>query len=178
MTLVPALLETSQPTCVPPPPNFKPLGPLLHVRISRSQANGGKGLTQAQKAGLRFEAKVQLSLTELLGDGYIPSPYLEVTTEKYEHRALIPDGIYIYDDLVTVVEIKRQHMPESWWQLRKLYRPAVKKLPTINRVNLLTVVQSFDPAMPYPEDVEMIDPKAIPEFVCVQHGCIGVSIWR
>lgn len=179
MPLIPTLLDprVAVDSRVAPPPGFRPLGDVLVTRIAGSGFHGGVGKTVAQRAGIRYEAKVQKYIRRQVGnEWYREWPRLEVMGKGYVLRTLIPDGLYIYNDVATIIEIKRQHMPESWWQLRQLYEPAVKKISLISHVNLLTIVQSFDPAMPYPEPVERIFDVA--DFVQTPREFIGVLVWR
>lgn len=177
MTLVPALLDgMGRNSSVSPPPNYRPLGRYDRVEIVRTNVSIGSGRTKAQRAGLRYEGKVQRYILRHCGENYKVSPQIEVSYHDVVLRSLIPDGLFLADDLATVVEIKRQHMPESWWQLRKLYGPVVEALPGITHVNLLSIVGSFDPAMPYPEEIIRTDD--IKEFVSIPQSKIGVLWWR
>lgn len=179
MTLVPTLLDPSsrERTCVAPPPNFRPLGNVLYTRIGTTMFCPGVGRTVAQRNGQRFEAKVQRYLQKQFPT-YIQWPRLEVMDERYVLRSLVPDGLFVYDDLATVVEIKSQHMPESWWQLHELYGPAVRKLPLVLKVNLLTIVKSYDPAMPYPGPIQRLDRSDLEIFLANEATKIGVLVWR
>lgn len=112
-----------------------------------------EGLTAAQKAGLRYEAKAQLWLSEQLGRAYQAAPYLHFE-DNSGPRTLIPDGLFFdTGGTALVFEIKSQHMPEAWWQLRHLYEPVVRELGFIRRVSCVEVTKSFDPSMGFPEEV-------------------------
>lgn len=141
---------------VPPPARYRALSgvPRL-VSWSSSQAKGSKGFTEAQKSGLRYEAKVQDYLIEKLGPSYLPAPYLHFVDDN-GYRTLVPDGLFLtYNGRVVIFEIKSQHMSEAWYQLRKLYEPVVKQLDFVKQTSCIEVVKSFDPAMPFPEDVRL-----------------------
>lgn len=178
MILVPdlsALDRSERATPVAPPRSFKPLGDFHYARIAGSMPPG-IGTTTAQRNGVRYEHKVQRWLTRQLGPSYLLSPRIEVFTFQSVLRTLVPDGLYLSEDMALVVEIKHQHVPESWWQLRGLYGPAVKRLPLVCHVNLLTIVKSFDPAVSYPEPVERVWDVA--DFAVKPCPRVGVLEWR
>src|ERR1043165_6993784 len=144
----------------PPPPRYRPLnGEPRLVSWRPSSASGSVGLTEAQKAGLRYEAKVQDYLCAALGTSYYPAPYLHfldgtVLENGGAYRTLVPDGLFFAPEkLVYIFEFKSQHMPEAWYQLRKLYEPVVKRLDVDPRTSVIEVVRSYDPAMGFPEPV-------------------------
>jgi len=110
-----------------------------------------------------------------LGSEYMVQPRLEVLGKTCILRTLLPDGLLILGSVATIIEIKSQHMPESYWQLRHLYEPAVRALPIVCHVNCLTVVKSYDPAMPYPEEIERV--FDVQDWVLREHTKIGVLRW-
>lgn len=149
----------AEPAVGAPPPRFKPIrGKITYVRLSHGPPFKSLGYTVAQTNGLRFEQKVQVFLKNMLGASYRVQPFLHFDDQD-EHgttrpRSCIPDGLYVDDHgHATIVEIKSQHMPEAWWQLRKLYEPVVQALPFVNSTSVLEIVKSFDPAMGFPEPV-------------------------
>lgn len=145
---------------VPPPPSFRaPKGTIHNVTIGNViEYERQRGDTSARDNGLRYEAKVQKALYDLLGDYYQPSPRVSFHDDS-GLRFCIPDGLFRMLDRLVVFEIKIQHMPEAWWQLRKLYAPvldhsfgAALRKPT----QVIEVVASYDPAMPFPEPIVLI----------------------
>jgi len=182
VVLVPALSNldrTSDAVKVAPPSNFRPLGTVVATAFRAAKPQRAVGLTAAQKAGLRYEAKAQEHLTQLLGPDYFQSPSLTVEILGGKSRRLIPDGVYISPEgIATVIEIKSQHMPESWWQLRELYYRAMKRVPLVKWVNLLEVVRSYDPSQPYPEPIVRLQNIGPREFVSSHQSAIGVYQWR
>ena len=175
MTLVPALLDQKT-ASVSPPQSFRPLGDFFHVQITGHLPEGyAVGRTSSQRRGLKYEAKVQGWLKKQLGSEYMVQPRLEVLGKTCILRTLLPDGLLILGSVATIIEIKSQHMPESYWQLRHLYEPAVRALPIVCHVNCLTVVKSYDPAMPYPEEIERV--FDVQDWVLREHTKIGVLRW-
>lgn len=148
--------RTAVPVEVPPPPHFHPLhGTPGNVRFRSSGAEGSRGLTAAQKAGLRYEAKAQDYLSKVLGGLYHVAPYLHFT-DLSGSRTVVPDGLYLNDGEAIVFEIKISHMPDAWWQLRRLYQPVVERLSYVHSVSVIEVVRSFDPSQAFPEEVKVI----------------------
>ena len=85
------------------------------------------------------------------------------------------DGLFAHplEGLIVVVEIKYQHTPDAWFQLRELYEPVVRKaFGPAWTVALLEVVKWYDPSTFFPERHFMCaDPLRPPT------GGIGVHIW-
>jgi len=139
-----------------PPRSFRPLeGEPEEVKWHPRTHFLGGGKTEAQKRGLRFEEKVQMRLRNQLGPRYFRNPFLEFTANG-GWRSLVPDGIFFSPEgLAFLFEVKAQHMPEAWWQLRQLYEPVVRNLSFVNQVSCIEVVRSYDPAMGFPEPVKL-----------------------
>jgi len=128
----------------------------MHVRFRSSSAQGSSGLTAAQKAGLRYEAKAQDQLSHILGSAYHIAPYLHFS-DLSGARTVVPDGLFFDNSGHAVIfEIKLSHMPDAWWQLRKLYQPVVEQLSFISHTSVIEVVRSFDPSQAFPEEVKII----------------------
>lgn len=145
---------------VPPPRWFRPpQGRVSEVEIlPRGYTTQGlgspKGHTGAQKNGLRYEAKVQVFFASLWPT-YTASPYVRFRDES-GWRHCIPDGLLTFKTHVVLFEIKSQHMPDAWWQLRRLYIPVVEA--AVKRtVFPVEVVAQFDPTTPFPETFTLIE---------------------
>lgn len=155
MVVIPQLAPdgTGVPVSVPSPSHFRPLRGIPRLANWSPQAGWApKGLTAAQKAGLHYEQKAQLFLEARLGPKFQQQPLLRFEDDAGP-RALVPDGLYFEaDGTAYVFEIKSQHMPEAWWQLRRLYEPVLRALPAVQRVSCVEVVRSFDPSMGFPEE--------------------------
>ena len=140
------------PVQVPPPPRFRaPAGKITDVVLkSEHPFRDQRGNTAAKHAGILYERKVQEFLSDLLGPYYFSSPILHFRDESGA-RTCIPDGLLIRYGCCVIFEVKSQHMPEAWWQLRRLYEPVVRAYLPHSQVALLEVVRSYDPATPFPE---------------------------
>lgn len=85
------------------------------------------------------------------------------------------DGLLIQPQggLITIVEIKYQHTPDAWFQLRELYEPVVRRaFGPAWEVALLEVVKWYDPSTFFPERHLMCADPLHPPI-----GSIGVHIW-
>jgi hypothetical protein len=90
---------------------------------------------------------------------------------------LIPDGLYFnIGGFATIFEIKSQHMPEAWWQLRKLYEPVVRQLPFVNGTSCVEVTRSYDPSMGFPEPVLVV--HDFDSLMAAPAAPLKVLIWK
>jgi hypothetical protein len=120
-----------------------------------SSAASGGGLTAAQKAGLRYEAKAQLYLRNQLAD-YVEAPIVTfVDSAVGSGRRVVPDGVVFRGRTIWIFEIKSQHTHAAWWQLRRLYEPVLWQLPGVEVVNCVEMTRSYDPAAGFPEPIEL-----------------------
>lgn len=168
---------TPVPREVPPPQGFRPLQlPLRNVEFTlKDEFIRQRGNSVAKENGLRYESQVQEYLLSELGTNYTGIDLL-VTDAQGQRRKLIPDGIYLSHDVSVLFEVKSQHMPEAWWQLRKLYQPAMEFKRPKHLTLVIEVCKTYDPAMPFPEEVELItDLKA---FIHSRSRSFGVLVWR
>lgn len=142
---------------VPPPLRFRaPSGPIRNVSIDfipRLPSLPSLGETVAQRNGIRYEGGVQNFLHKK-SRTYWSHPSIRYVDDRGSHLA-IPDGIFFIPKAIIVVEIKIRHMPEAWWQLKRLYEPVLRmRYP---RVHCLEVVREYDCSMPFPCVVELIE---------------------
>lgn len=161
---------------VPAPPNFKGVRGLA----SRVEIGGpsfiSKGKTSAQKAGLRYEAKVQAFLRELF-PAYQPSPYVRFMDERGS-RVCIPDGLLTFEYKRAVIfEIKYTHTPDAWWQLKRLYEP-VLKAAGFEEVQTIEVCKTYDPTTPFPCKVELLEEENLRRFALTESPAFGVFPWN
>lgn len=156
-----------------PPPRFRPLGQVTNVSLQNASYIRMRGVTGAQRAGLRYEASVQRDLAELFPD-YRSGPVVTLLDDQV-YRSLRPDGLLIQPDRVFIFEIKHQHCPESWWQLERLYKVALAKLYHCP-ISLVEVCRTYDPSMPYPVPVTLV--TDLEDWVSKPRDDIGVYVWR
>ena len=141
--------------------------------VKKRRRRGRKGV------GLRYEAKVQRYFVERFGYEYVPGPWFKYTVldrPKVVNYAQ-PDGLLIQPrrGTVTIVEIKYNHCPESYFQLVDKYLPLVEKLfdKSLWVFPLVTVVKWYDRDTSYPASIRLRD--------CIGKcsvGEIGVHICR
>lgn len=154
--MLPAFLTTSKPA----PALFAPFGfraaapPVRRVAIEPREYLRPRGATDAQRAGLRYEEKVQERLSKWFSH-YLSSPRIAFK-DASGTRICIPDGVLLYPDRTVVFEIKIRHMPEAWFQLVQLYGPVLCAYSAAP-VQLVEIVNSFDPAVVWPGEFDRID---------------------
>ena len=63
-----------------------------------------------------------------------------------------------------ICEIKYQHTPDAWWQLRELYYPVIKAaFPKLHPICLCEIVHYYDAKVEWPERHDLTDsPLRIP----------------
>lgn len=166
---------TSVPVEVPPPQGFRDLAyPLRDVSFAiSSEFVRLQGNTAARENGLRYESQAHEHLRSVLGAGYLAVELL--VRDAKGRRDLIPDGVFFHPLHLVIFEVKSQHMPEAWWQLRKLYQPCLQfKLPK-RPIYVIEVCKSFDPAMPFPEPVVLL--SDVKKFCYDPQPGFGVYQW-
>lgn len=164
---------------VSPPHNFKPpVGEIKNVQHEPRIRALPTGTSAAQKAGLRYEDRVQKNLIEIFCDLYVPNCSFS-WQDDLGKRFCEMDGLILLPTTVVCVEIKSQHMPEAWWQLRKKYEPVLRSYEKVRgkRLLLLEICRSLDAATPFPEAYSYVD--EIPGFIIrAKDGELGVFQWK
>jgi hypothetical protein len=135
---------------VPPPPHFKAVVGKPHsVNFKPNPFKNQRGDTPAKQAGIRYEE---------LAHGYLANLPLNYVERPFFHfhdntgwRTCAPDGMFLHSEWIAIVEIKYQHVPEAWWQLRRLYEPVLRAFCKQRALRLVEVVRSYDAATPFPE---------------------------
>ena len=164
------------PVAVPPPKGFQvPLLPIKFANLVSGRLSG-RGATEAQKNGLRYERKAQDYLRRMFGVYFYDQPSIAFEDQRGQGIA-IPDGLAVGEDFAAIFELKFQHMPESWWQLRRKYEPLVQWMWPQSRIVLVEVCASIDPEMPYPERFEIVED--LEAYVAeAPSGALGVFQWK
>jgi len=99
--------------------------------------------------------------------------YQEVGESRVRYAQ--PDGL-LFDprlEKIVIVEVKLKHTEKSWWQMRHKYRPIVEHVYPWAEVCYCTVVQWFDVATPYPENVHLR-----PAVRMARPDEVQVTIWK
>jgi hypothetical protein len=165
------------PVEVPPPHGFRSVdGPVFDVGMGSFVLPSG-ALTAAQKAGLRYEDRIQEALSRRFTDLFQSNVRLFYRDGRGPGGCIF-DGLLMAGKSVTIIEIKLQHMPEAWWQLRKKYEPVVRAWPVLEgrRVYLLEICRSLDASMPFPEPLNVV--QSIDELLMKEDGTLGVLQWK
>lgn len=165
---------------VPPPHAFcGPKGEIRNVRHEpRLQVLVSSGNTVAQKAGLRYERKIQERLCNSFLSAYIPNISFS-WQDDLGKRYCEMDGLINSKEKLVCVEIKYQHMAEAWWQLRKKYEPVLRAWHALHgrELVLIEICRSLDPATPFPETYTHIE-ELIDFVEYSKDGELGVFQWK
>lgn len=163
---------------VPPPPRFRAVVGKVHSASLNlnNPFRGQRGNTAAKQAGVRYERKAQEHLREVFGKQYYDTPLIHFRDDSGA-RTCAPDGLLFKYPRVLIVECKFQHMPEAWWQLRRLYEPVLRGMYGIKEVILLEVCRSYDPQTPFPEQPALVY-NAAQWYGAAKNGDLGVYRWR
>lgn len=138
--------------------------------------------TQAQKAGLRYEARV-LHYLALHFRFVLDHPWLAYYADFEGHQKHCqPDGIIFHrpGKVATVVEVKYSPTPQAYQQLTFLYLPVVKSmLGEMWSVNRLSVCRSIDPNIPLPEKPRNIyELGDLDDFLTGPNQKMGQFLWK
>ena len=172
--------DVNTPVAVPPPPGFRPLrGAVKVMSLDPMQRRlPHVADTAAKLNGLRYEWTVEdylIDLSHALDCRALIQPTIKFT-DFGSVRICRPDAILELNGKTVVVEIKIQHMPEAWWQLRKLYQPVLESMNAFGKIYCLEIVKSYDAAMPFPEPVELID--SIISYMRQPTEKFAVHVWK
>lgn len=149
------------PVDVPPPPSFRPLvgrPRSISVGASRVQTQIHPAMSIAKANGIRYEWQVYEWLYDGLGckDRPVHIQHCIRFSDDNGYRTVIPDAFVVLDELVFLFEVKSQHMPETWWQCEKLYKPLLEELFK-RPVFCIEIVKTFDPQIPFPCEFVMLE---------------------
>lgn len=164
----------------PPPPGFRPVEDLQSAwrakpeALPRPRAEGDTP-TVAQLNGLRYERKVRERFaTEIPGGEAGPWFFFR---DRHGTRRCQPDLLFELIDRAIIAEVKLFHTTDAWWQLRKLYEPVVGKALGLP-VRLLVITETYDPAIAWPEPLELLaDPAAVSAWIRERGVGMGVLRW-
>lgn len=142
------------------PVNFKPAGQVHRAYISQTPPPfiRKRTYTGRRAQGVRYEKRVQEHLQELFPHTYVPSPWIHFLADG-RWRWCQPDGLIVDAERgrIIVVEVKYSHTPEAWWQVERLYLPVLRLCfePRLWTFERCEVVKWFDPAVQFPEEIEL-----------------------
>lgn len=176
------LSEGIAPLPPPPRPHFRgAFGRPRQVNVTSQQLPNLPATSAAAKAGMRYEDSVQTYLQkEFWADRYLRNPRVEFLDDS-GRRSCYPDGILYLPDRIVIFEVKLQHMPEAWWQLKRLYAPVIAECLDVSRrqqIQLIEIVKSYDPQMPFPVEVEIIESLRSWVSNPMKIDVFGVLVWK
>lgn len=107
-------------------------------------------------------------------DLYEPEPQITYCAAGRPGLAY-PDGLLLLPDRTVIFEVKSQHMPEAWWQLRRHYQLVMEQY-RVQPVQCIEVVKSFDAAMPFPEKIDFFTVRQLREVLAGDPNIFGVMV--
>lgn len=160
----------------PPPPKFRPAVGVKWAEFGYAPVADKPPVGLAQKAGVRYEKKA----LDYLRSQWQPALHINRWIQFADVQGLRwcrPDAIWLPDstDLCVIGEIKVQHMPEAFWQLRHLYLPVIKHLFPKKKYSLVEIVGSYDPAVNFPAHILL---GSLKELRYLPDDMIGVFPWK
>lgn len=176
-----ALSSAKPPSGLPPMPlGFTPVEDLASAwrggKLSLSPHAEALPPTVAQLGGLRYERKVKSHFAEKV-PGVELGPWF-LFRDRYGTRRCQPDMLFPLHGWTVIAEIKANHTTDAWWQLRKLYEPVVAWADGCN-TKLLVITENFDPAVPWPEELFIMDSVAdVTEWLTKPPRQMGVIPWK
>lgn len=135
-------------------------------------------MSLAKIAGIKYEQQFLMFLRKEFPQVYI-RPHVHFR-DGGDHRTVIPDAVLFCDDdqgrpQTKIFEVKRQHMPEAWWQLERLYRPVLQAAFPSHYIACVEVVRTYDSQMPWPEEHVLFNDL---KHAVLSSDKIGVLKWR
>lgn len=161
----------------PPPPNFNPAQYIVHAEFTYPPAFKRRRYTGRRLQGIRYEKAVHEYLALRYGDLYVASPWIKFFADG-KWRWCQPDGLLFrpHDGRLIIIEVKYQHTPDAWWQVRHLYQPVLEfMLPRkLWTYEVCEVVKWYDPAIDFhfPERIVLANE------VDMRHKDFKVHIWK
>lgn len=151
---------------------------LLWDRAGLEPAGAQRGKSAAQNDGLRFEKKVSARLNAEYPFFLQQVPF-RFTADFLSEKCILDGMIFraegMEDHELLLVEIKRRHTADAWFQLRYLYHPVVQIAFPGKRVRLLEICKQFEATVTLPEPYRLhLSVRAFLE----SGDAFGVVCWR
>lgn len=145
-------------TRTPPPTYHRPAGSVRGAQfaIGHSPTPRDEVPSAARKLGLRYEEKILGLLAFRFPKELRRSPWIEFWNAKGK-RFCQPDALIFLPSHIVIVEVKRIHTSNSYYQLAEIYRPVLSSMFPGTDIQLVEVCSSFDPALSYPGPMEMLE---------------------
>lgn len=164
------------------PPRHQPAVRPTAVRLVRWQAPTAR-LTPAKRAGVRYEERFHRFARKLWGPSYRTyQGEIFAFQDLTGPRACRPDGVLLRGPFCIIMECKVHHTPDSFFQLRELYEPVLRKYfaGDIHNYMVIEVVRNFDPATPYPCRTQVLGAVDIEDYLSMPQPTneVGVWVWK
>ena len=166
----------TRPLCAPPR-RFLPAGRIQSAWLSEGPfAHASSGGTPAQRAGLRYEAKVLKHLAETF-PGFQPSRWMSFQGEGGRRRFCQVDGL-LAEGALAIFEVKLRFTSDAYFQLSQLYKPVVEAIYGRSVESLVVVCKYFDPATPFPSPIYHVSSLDLSALRGIPRERVGVYTWR
>ena len=150
----------------PPPRKFKPAGRVIVGEFLRSvpsfvSSKKKKRKRGAVAAGMVFEKHGHQLFNDLYQELYVPAPWIKFrnTANPRLMRLCQPDGLIVdvRRNTLTIIEFKLRHTSDSWFQLRLLYYPIIRRMfGQAWHIRILEVAKYPNPEVIIPENAALI----------------------
>jgi hypothetical protein len=159
---------------IPLPQGFKPAGRVIAAHFCEPPQLRRQSYTGRRLLGVKYEKGVQAFLEQAYPKRYVASPWLKFFVAGGKWRWCQPDGLLIdtRTGWITVVEIKYNHTPDAWAQLKLLYLPVLQHIfpAELWQFDCCEIVKWYDPMVLYPE------PTVLSQDIAMRHRAFKVHI--
>jgi hypothetical protein len=141
-------------------------------------AGPSRGRSAAQNAGLRFEAKVSEALTRKY-EGFLQQVPFKFVGDHSPEKCILDGILFHHPKMVNreliLVEMKKRHTADAWFQLRYLYHPVVQRVFQNYNLRLLEICKEFELGVVLPEPYQLH--RSVEDFI-INGSSFGVVCWR
>lgn len=151
---------------------------LLWGQAGIAPAGPQRGRSAAQNAGLRFEARVSAQLTERY-PGFLQQVPFHFVGDHAREKCILDGMLFWHPKMcnheMLLIEMKKRHTADAWFQLRYLYYPVVKYCFPSYNLRLLEICKEFEIGVSLPEPYALH--RNVEDFI-LNGASFGVVCWR
>jgi hypothetical protein len=138
-----------------------------------NRRNGKEVMTRAKRGGVRYERCVHAFLRNFAF--YERNPWLRYIDRRGKSHICQPDGLFLREELVVIVEVKTNHCLDAYAQLTDLYLPVVRYAYPEHPIVRLEICSTFTPTIKWPEPIALL--RRIDDVFELRGGCAALQ-WR
>lgn len=165
-------------TLEPTPPTFskRKAGQVLSAQLLTFELRHKKTRrSPVQRLGIAYEKKILTALDLILPGEFLRQPTFRFNNGRPVDEIAIPDGIHLFDNVLTIIEIKLRHTADAWYQLNDLYRPVIARAYPHLHINLLEICRHYDRTVRLPSKINFLDD--VRQFTSHPQHEFGIFIW-